>query len=127
MMTATVQVRMAMQERQKGRTREPAALRANLRSRHTVATYEQLGQLPAELRTRRTYRTPQDPLAADGPALERLLEQAPELEAGTLFAWLAEQRPGVYQDGQLRRLQRWVALWRLARYRMLHSCKEASR
>jgi len=114
-MTAmAAQVRMAMQERQKGRTQEQAALRANLRSRHTVAKYEQLGQLPAELRTRRTYRTRPDPFAADWPALERLLEQAPALEAGTLFAWLTEQRPGVYQDGQLRTLQRRVALWRVA-------------
>jgi hypothetical protein len=36
------------------------------------------------------------------------------LEARTLFDWVTEQRPGVYQEGQLRTLQRRVALWRVA-------------
>lgn len=112
-MTATdAQVRMVMRERQKGRTQAQAAVRANLGSRHTVAKYEQRGRLPSELRARRTYRTRPDPFAADWPELAALLARAPELEARTLFDWLTEQRPGVYQEGQLRTLQRRVALWR---------------
>jgi hypothetical protein len=104
---------MVMRERQHGRTQEQAALRANLRSRHTVAKYEQHGRLPAELQAARTYRTRRDPFAADWPELAAMLERAPELEAGTLFAWLSEQRPGMYQEGQLRTLQRRVALWQV--------------
>jgi hypothetical protein len=41
-----------------------------------------------------------------------MLSDAPELEAKTLFAWLSEQSPGKYQEGQLRTLQRRVADWR---------------
>src|SRR5437763_10834368 len=109
-MTATdAQVRMVMRERQKGRTQAQAAVRANLGSRHTAAKYEQLGRLPGELQAPRTYRTRADPFAADWPQLVEMLERAPELEAQTLFTWLTEERPGVYQEGQLRTLQRRVA------------------
>jgi Mu transposase-like protein len=113
-MTATdAQVRMVMRERVKGRTQQQAAVRANLRGRHTVAKYERLGRLPSALKHPRTYRTRADPFAADWPELAAMLERAPELEAKTLFAWLCERRPGVYQEGQLRTLQRRVALWRV--------------
>jgi hypothetical protein len=103
---------MVMRERQKGRTQAQAAVRANLSSRHTVAKYERLGRLPSELKQPRAYRTRADPFAADWPELAAMLERAPELEARTLFDWLAEHRPGVYQEGQLRTLQRRLALWR---------------
>ena len=57
-MTATnAQVRIMMRERQKGKTQEQAAASANVRSRKTVAKYEQLGRLPGELKQRRNYRT----------------------------------------------------------------------
>jgi hypothetical protein len=43
-MAATeTQVRILMRERQLGKTQEQAAAKANLRSRKTVARYEQLG------------------------------------------------------------------------------------
>ncbi len=103
-----------MTERGKGRTQQQAAVRANLRNRHTVAKYERLGRLPSALKEPRTYRTRGDPFVADWPELAAMLEQAPELEAKTLFEWLRERRPGVYRDGQLRTLQRRVALWRVA-------------
>jgi hypothetical protein len=113
-MTATdAQVRMVMRERQKGRTQAQAAVRANLGSRHTVAKYERLGRLPGELQMPRPYRTRTDPFAADWPTLAAMLERAPELEAQTLFGWLTAERPGVYQEGQLRTLQRRVAVWRV--------------
>src|SRR5581483_4531039 len=127
-MTATdAQVRMVMRERQKGRTQEQAAVRANLRSRHTVAKYERLGELPGELKAPRTYRTRSDPFAGDWPTLEALLERAPELEAKTLFDWLCERRPGAYREGQLRTLQRRVALWRVVLTRPLLSLEQVHR
>jgi hypothetical protein len=111
--TATdAQVRIVMRERRQGRTQEQAAVRANLRSRQTVAKYERRGRLPSEVRHPRQYRTRADPFAADWSQIAALLERAPELEARTIFDWLGEQRPGAYQAGQLRTLQRRVSLWR---------------
>jgi hypothetical protein len=113
-MTATdAQVRVVLSERLKGRTQQQAAVRANLRGRHTVAKYERLGRLPSALKGPRSYRTRTDPFAADWPELAAMLERAPELEAKTLFDWLRERRPAVYHDGQVRTLQRRVALWRV--------------
>jgi hypothetical protein len=111
--TATdAQVRIIMRERQKGRTQEQAAASANLRSRKTVAKYEQLGQLPSELKKPRQYRTRPDPFDKDWPQIEEKLELAPTLEAKALFEWLCEQHPARYQEGQLRTFQRRVAMWR---------------
>src|SRR6266849_7617098 len=91
-MTSTdAQVRIVMNERSKGRTQEQAAAKANLNSRKTVSKYEWLGQLPSELKQPRIYRTREDPFAADWSELETMLEQAPELDAKTLFEWLCER------------------------------------
>jgi transposase InsO family protein len=101
-----------MRERRKGRTQEQAAVKANLKSRKTVARYERLGQLPSELKQPRQYRTRVDPFADDWSQVAQMLSDAPELEAKTLFEWLCEQHPGKYQEGQLRTFQRRVADWR---------------
>jgi hypothetical protein len=101
-----------MKERTKGRSQEQAAVKANIKNRKTVAKYERVGQLPSELKQPRQYRTRADPFAQDWTEVERLLQVTPELEAKTLFEWLCEQRPGQYQAGQLRTLQRRVADWR---------------
>ena len=112
-MAATdVQVEIAMRERKKGRTQQQAAAKANLRSRKTVAKYEELGQLPSELRRPRTYRTRSNPFAVDWPELVRMLVVSPSLEAKALFEWLCRERPGRYQEGQLRTFQRHVHRWR---------------
>ena len=112
-MTATdAQVRIIMRERGKGRTQEQAAVSANLRSRKSVAKYEGLGKLPSELKQPRCYRTRPDPFTEDWSTVEKMLEDAPGLEAKALFEWLCEQHPGRYELGQLRTLQRRVATWR---------------
>ncbi len=112
-MTSTdAQVRLLMKERNKGRSQEQAAIKANLKSRKTVAKYEQLGKLPSELKQPRDYRTRADPFKEDWPEMERMLTAAPELLAKTLFEWVCERQPGKYQEGQLRTLQRRVADWR---------------
>ena len=112
-MTATdAQVRILMEERQKGRTQQQAAAKANLRSRKTVAKYEREGKLPSELKEPRQYRTRADPFEKDWPEVSAMLEDAPNLEAKTLFEWLCERHPGRYQPGQLRTFQRRVAGWR---------------
>jgi hypothetical protein len=112
-MTATdAQVRLIMKERRKGRTQEQAAAKANVQSRETVRKYEQFGQLPSERKHARSYRTRENPFAADWPELEAMLQEAPELDATVLFGWLTERRPNAYQEGQLRTLQRHVSAWR---------------
>lgn len=112
-MTATdAQVRIIMREREKGRTQEQAAASANLRSRKTVAKYERLDQLPSERKQPRQYRTRSNPFEEDWPTVEKMLEDAPTLEAKAVFEWLCEQRPGRYQSGQLRTFQRHVSTWR---------------
>jgi hypothetical protein len=83
-----------------------------LRSRKTASKYQQLGKLPSELKRARAYRTRSDPFEEDWSELEKMLQDAPELEAKTLFDWLCERNPGQYQEGQLRTLQRRVSNWR---------------
>jgi hypothetical protein len=121
-MTATdAQVRLMMKERSQGKTQEQAAVKANLRSRKTVHKYEQLDKLPNELRKHRHYRTRPDPFETDWAEVEKKLQEAPELEAKTLFDWLCERDGTQYQEGQLRTLQRHISNWRV-----LHQAQELS-
>jgi hypothetical protein len=112
-MTATdAQVRQMMRERNNGKTQQQAAVKVNLRSRKTVQKYEQLGQLPSEMKERRRYRTRQDPFEKDWAEIESKLMAAPELEAKAIFEWLCERDGSQYQEGQLRTLQRRISNWR---------------
>ncbi len=127
-MTATdAQVRLIMKERSKDRTQEQAAVKANLRSRKTVGKYERLGKLPSELKQARTYRTRSDPFAADWDELVQMLQNAPELEAKTLFDWLCERNRGQYPEGQLRTLQRRVSQWRVLNQNQLLTLDQVHR
>ena len=110
-----------MKERSQGKTQEQAAVKANLLSRKTVHKYEQLGKLPNELKKHRHYRTRRDPFETDWAEVEKKLQEAPELEAKTLFDWLCERDGTQYQEGQLRTLQRHISNWRA-----LHQSQELS-
>ncbi|MGE5375127.1 MAG: Mu transposase domain-containing protein [Bacteroidota bacterium] len=113
-MTATdAQVRLLMKERSNGRTQQQAAVKVNLRSRKTVQKYEQVGQLPSELKEPRDYRTRPDPFEKDWSEIESKLAAAPELEAKAIFEWLCERDGAAYTEGQLRTLQRHVSNWRV--------------
>ena len=121
-MTANdAQVRIMIAERARGCTQEQAAASAGFKSRKTVAKYEQLGKLPSELKKPRQYRTRADAFAADWPTVEQMLEEAPSLEAKSLFRWLCEQYPGRYQTGQLRTFQRRVSAWKALHQKNLAS------
>jgi hypothetical protein len=112
-MTATdAQVRLLMRERTNGKTQQQAAVKVNLRSRKTVQKYEQLGQLPSELKEPRCHRTRPDPFEKDWAEVEAKLVEAPELEAKAIFEWLCERDGTKYQEGQLRTLQRHISNWR---------------
>lgn len=90
-----------------------AALRAGMH-RNTARRYVEEGKLPSELKVSRAWRTREDPFAKDCPAMVERLEAAPELEAKALFEHLLWERPGRYQEGQLRTFQRRVKQWRAA-------------
>ena len=78
-MTVTAeQVRIMMRERSKGRTQEQAAAKANVKSRQTVAKYEQLEEMPSGGKQPRSYRTRKDPFVDDWPELEQMLEAIDE-------------------------------------------------
>lgn len=112
-MTATeAQVRILMRERKTGKTQEQAAVKANLRSRKTVAKYEKLEKYPSELKGLREYQTRADAFEESWPQVEEMLEGSPELEAKALFEWLSEENPGRYAESQLRTFQRRVERWR---------------
>ena len=124
-MTATdAQVRLMMKERREGKTQEQAAVKANLRSRKTVGKYEKLGKLPSELKQPRKYRTREDAFSEAWGTVEKMLEEAPGLEAKALFEWLQEQQPGKYQEGQLRTFQRRVSNWRVLKKEQLLSLEQ---
>jgi hypothetical protein len=88
-----------------------AALRAGM-DRKTARRYVKLGKLPSETKEPRTWRTRDNPFEQDWGWVEGLLSTTPELEAKTLFEALQERRPGSYQDGQLRTLQRHIRQWK---------------
>jgi transcriptional regulator with XRE-family HTH domain len=110
-MKRDAEVRLMKRERAKGKTQEQAAARAGMSVR-TVRKYERQGKLPSALKGPRVYRTRPNPFEEDWPGIVAQLERDPALQATTLFALLTTGRPGQYQEGQLRTLQRQIALWR---------------
>lgn len=107
-MTTDAEVRLFMRERTRGKPQEQAAARAGMSVR-TARSYEQRSQLPSQLRQPHSHRTRPNPFADDWPWVCAQLEQDHALQATTLFALLCERRPGSYQAGQVRTLQRQIA------------------
>jgi len=105
------EVLLMKRERSKGKTQEQAAARAGMSVR-TLRTYERGGKLPSEITPPRDYRTRVNPFEADWPWITAQLERDAALQATTLFALLATQDPTRYAAGQVRTLQRQIALWR---------------
>jgi hypothetical protein len=81
-------------------------------SEKSARKYRDAGQLPSEMKTEHTWRTREDPFESDWQEIRELLENAPRLEALTIFQYLQRENPGKYQDGQLRTLQRKIKRWR---------------
>jgi hypothetical protein len=88
-----------------------AAMKADM-DRKTARKYIAAGKLPSEVREPRLWRTREDPFVEHWPTIVRMLEETPALEAKTIFDDLVAKHPGLYQDGQLRTLQRHVQRWR---------------
>lgn len=96
-------------------TQEMSALKVGIDLK-TARKYLRLGKLPSELVEPRHWRTRSDPFKEVWPTLERMLENAPGLEAKTLLEWLVEQAheegDSAFHFGQLRTLQRRIRAWR---------------
>ncbi|MBA2322226.1 MAG: IS21 family transposase [Deltaproteobacteria bacterium] len=88
-----------------------AAMKGDM-DRKTARRYRDLGCLPSEAGPERTWRTRPDPFAEDWPDIEASLKLADDLDAKTLFEDLVARKPGRYEPGQLRTLQRHVRRWR---------------
>ncbi len=94
-----------------GKTLAQAADKANMDEK-TARKYRDLGRLPSEVAPQRTWRTREDPFAEVWPEVYEQLQEAPGLEAKTLFVWLQGKYPGKFDDSQLRSFQRGVKRWR---------------
>jgi hypothetical protein len=110
-MTTDRQVRKLMDEMTKRGRVGLAADMAGM-DRKTARKYLDAGQFPSALEQPRTWRTREDPFEEDWPGIEARLEEAPGLEAKTIFELLVSEVPGRYQPGQLRSLQRRIREWR---------------
>lgn len=93
------------------KTRLIAALKAGM-DRKTARKYLKLGKLPGEVKLDHHWRTRPDPFEGVWGQVKELLEGNPGLEAKTIFEFLQREKPGEYQDGQLRTLQRRLRHWR---------------
>ena len=105
------QVRILMRLIHREKTLETAAAKAGM-SDKTARKYRDLEKLPSQCRTIHDWKTRADAFEEDWPWAEELLKTNAGLEAKTLFEALQRERPGQYQDGQLRTFQRRVKRWR---------------
>jgi predicted ATPase len=82
-------------------------------SRPTARKYLEAKKGPAEVQAKHTWRTRPDPLAAVWPEAEKMLEEAPELEAKALFEHLQGRHGEALAEKHLRTFQRRVQQWRM--------------
>ncbi|MCA9851592.1 MAG: IS21 family transposase [Dehalococcoidia bacterium] len=80
--------------------------------RKTARRYRDLGAMPSAMQKPRSWRTREDPFAEHWPAMRAQLEEAPGLQALTLFEQLMAAHPERFHLGQLRTFQRRVREWR---------------
>lgn len=94
-----------------GTTQAEAAAQAGM-STNTARKYLKSGVLPSQAQVKHTWRTRHDPFEDVWDDLEEKLKDNHHFEAKTLFNDLQKQHPGMFQDGQLRTLQRKIKHWR---------------
>ena len=88
-----------------------SAMKADM-DRHTARKYIEAGKGPAELQAQHTWRTRPDPLAKVWPEVVRMLQDAPELEAKTLFEHFLARPDSGLEECHLRTFFRRVRHWR---------------
>jgi len=112
-MVSDRQVRLLRKKRMEGKTLEAAASAAGMSER--TARKWQRGPLPSGTKKPRTWRTRRDPFTEVWSSeIEPLLlaDQDGKLEAKTILDELCRRRPGEFEAGHLRTLQRRVRQWR---------------
>jgi len=112
-MVTDEQVRRMRRRRMEGKTQEAAAAAADM-SERTARRWEG-SPLPSETKQPRWWRTREDPFEAvwQGEVVPLLEADATgELQAKTILDDLMERRPGGFERGQIRTLQRKVRDWR---------------
>lgn len=110
-MVSDRQVRKLFELLAAGKKLSTASLQVGMTEK-TARRYRKLSKLPSELKVDRDWRTRPDPFEEVWSQVEEQLRVNPGLQAKTLFAWLQRERPGKFQDGQLRTLQRRIKQWR---------------
>lgn len=88
-----------------------SAMKAGM-DRATARKYLQAGKGPAELQAKHTWRTRPDPLEKIWPEVVRMLQDAPELEAKTLFEYFLARPDSGLEESHLRTFFRRVRHWR---------------
>jgi hypothetical protein len=88
-----------------------SAMKADM-DRHTARKYLEAGKCPAELQAKHTWRTRSDPLEEVWPEVTRMLQDAPELEAKTLFEYFLARPDSGLEESHLRTFFRRVRHWR---------------
>lgn len=88
-----------------------SAMKAGV-DRHTARKYIQAEKGPDELQVPHTWRTRSDPLAGIWQEATRMLRDAPELEAKTLFEYFLARGDNGLQESHLRTFFRRVRHWR---------------
>jgi hypothetical protein len=111
-MIKDTQVKGLMKMLTSGTPLRTAAMKSGM-GEDTARKYRTIGLLPSQLRTPHEWKTRMDPFEEVWPAeVEPLLKNNQGLEAKTVFAFLQENHPGRFSDGQLRTLQRRFRDWR---------------
>ena len=94
-----------------GKTLAQSADKAGMDEK-TARKYRKLGRLPSEVAPERVWRTREDPFAEVWSEVHAQLQEAPGLQAKTLFAWIQAKYPGKFDDTQVRSFQGGVKRWR---------------
>ena len=110
-MVSNQQVRRLFMFIKRGIRQYQAADKSGMTDR-TARKYLKIDKLPSEIAKNHDWQTRQDPYEAAWEEIKELLEDNSGLEAKTIFEYLQRKKPGEYQDGQLRTLQRRLKHWR---------------
>lgn len=110
-MITNQQYKRLMSEYKKSSNLTDSAMKADV-DRHTARKYIEAGKCPAELQAPHTWRTRPDPLEKIWPEVAAMLQDAPELEAKTLFEHFLTRPDSGLEESHLRTFFRRVRHWR---------------
>lgn len=110
-MITNQQYKRLMSEYEKTGKLVVSAMKADV-DRETARKYLKAGQPPAQLQAKHTWRTRADPLDKVWDAAASMLQDAPELEAKTVFEYFLARPDSGLDESHLRSFYRRVRHWR---------------